>query len=227
MAGAIVSLVLLSGTATWKMFQFRDRLHAFWVNPHWEQRLEQWGMYQDRVIVFFGDSQLAGWRVGPSFGMLPIRNRGISGDQASRAIHRFQRDVTDEGATLAVILIGINDLGRETGATPESVAASIDQLVQRALENEIEIMLCSLLPLQRPYYSPHRAEQVLAINKWMAERENVTYIDFHSVLMDEEGRMKTEYTDDGLHPNERGYAVMTRILQPHLARHLAKGGGNG
>lgn len=210
------------GLAAWKMLEFRDRLHQLTVNARWEEGLRDAGFFEDQVIVLFGDSQLAGWRVGPSFGMLPIKNRGIAGDRASRAIRRFSRDVLAERATLVVILIGINDLGHATEEPVESVAASVDRLVSLALEHEIEVILCSVLPLQSPYYRPHLAEQVLELNEWKSRRNDVTFVDFHSAMVDEEGRMNADYTDDGLHPNPRGYAVMTQMLQSYLSQHLAK-----
>ncbi|HMO51713.1 MAG TPA: GDSL-type esterase/lipase family protein [Kiritimatiellia bacterium] len=217
-AGCLLFLALI--LCAWIALTFRDRLHQIIVNKRWEQKMAANNFYADRIIVFFGDSQLAGWRLAPSFGTLPIKNRGINGDRAARAIHRFEHDVIRENATMVVILIGINDLGG--GATVDEVVASIDGILAKAREHRIEVVLGSILPLQGGYYSPEAASMVRHINALLAARANVTFVDFHTALLDHDGRMTREYTDDGLHPNARGYSMMTKLLQPVLIRHLAR-----
>jgi hypothetical protein len=69
-AGRILAALGISGLAvgmsgaTWKMLDFRDRLHAITDNARWEHRLAETGAYRERRIVFFGDSQIANWANG-------------------------------------------------------------------------------------------------------------------------------------------------------------------
>ena len=221
---ATLSLAVALGFAARQMFRFRNRLHGILVNQRWEQTLREQGAYRDSVIVFFGDSQLALWRLAPSFGAMPIKNRGISGDRAVRAIRRFQRDVIGEQATLVVLLIGTNDLA--DGYEVEQVVESIEKLVEMAAEAGIEVVLCSLLPVRGVHAANRPPEKIRQINAQLARHDDITLLDFHAPLLDSAGLLGEKYTDDDLHPNERGYALMTRMLLPRLARHLALSKGD-
>lgn len=44
--------------------------------------------------------------------------------------------------------------------------------------------------------------------KRLAEKHNQRYIDINRNLMDEQGRLKAEYTIEGLHINEDGYRAI-------------------
>ena len=52
--------------------------------------------------------------------------------------------------------------------------------------------------------------------KEYCEGNNCTYIDMYNLLLDDEGNFSEEYTDDGLHPNDRGYEVITEELKKYL-----------
>ena len=44
----------------------------------------------------------------------------------------------------------------------------------------------------------------------------IILIDLHPYFLDSEGKLDKAYTLDGLHPNEKGYKVWKKILQPYL-----------
>lgn len=221
LAGLVALPAILLIATTWKMFQFRDRLHDLISNPRWEQRLADQGAYDSGTIVFFGDSQLALWRMAPSFGSLPIRNRGLPGDYASRAVRRFERDALDLNPSLIVMLIGTNDLTAQTD--PDGIAGHIEQMIRMAREQEAAVALCSLLPVRGPFAESRPPELIRAVNRQLqelAEQYQATYVDFHASLAGDDGLMRDVHTTDGLHASDSGYAVMTGILYPVLMSHL-------
>jgi lysophospholipase L1-like esterase len=44
-----------------------------------------------------------------------------------------------------------------------------------------------------------------------AEQNRIPYLDYHSAMVDADGFMRAGLTNDGLHPNAAGYAVMTPL----------------
>jgi lysophospholipase L1-like esterase len=44
--------------------------------------------------------------------------------------------------------------------------------------------------------------------------------DYYSVLVDSKGLLKEGYSEDGLHPNDRGYALMGSVAEAAIERAL-------
>lgn len=206
----------LAGSA-WKMFEFRDRLHAITDNARWEQRLSDSGVYQDRRIVFFGDSQIANWPMAESFGALPIMNRGIVGDWALTAGDRFDRDVLAHRPDTVIIEIGTNDLGH---AQPiEAIAMSIDRMVKAAQLSGAKVVVCSLLPARGEFSANHPIANIRALNtaiQAISEARGAAFLDMYSLLAGPDGEIPLTLTIDGLHANSAGYARMTAAVRPLL-----------
>ena len=66
---------------------------------------------------------------------------------------------------------------------------------------------------------------IIALNTWMkdyAARVGVTYLDYHSAMRDERGGLLPELTTDGVHVSEKGYRVMSELVQRAIAAALTK-----
>ena len=65
-----------------------------------------------------------------------------------------------------------------------------------------------------------RWQEVKKINEglmYLADKENVTYIDLYSHFVDEKtGKMNIEYTNDGLHLLGKGYLKWVDIVKPYI-----------
>jgi len=69
------------------------------------------------------------------------------------------------------------------------------------------------------------AYQILALNKWMKEyaaANHHTYLDYFSAMVDDKGFFKDELSNDGLHPNVQGYAVMNPLAETAIASSLKR-----
>lgn len=218
----VVSFVAVTfglALALWKMYRYRKRLEVSIDNDRWEQTLSREKIYKDNLIVLFGDSQIGLWRMEPSFGLLPIVNKGVYGDFAAKAIDRFQQDVLSLNPRLLVMLIGTNDLG--SGQSIESIVKNIQIMAEMASGRDIRLVLCSLLPVRGKYMCDHSPEDIVQVNnelKILSEQYDADYVDFHSRLIDKHGLFTSEFTSDGLHPSEAGYVKMTNIILPYLER---------
>jgi lysophospholipase L1-like esterase len=54
------------------------------------------------------------------------------------------------------------------------------------------------------------------ILKRLTEETNVIFADISQVLISEDGQLSLDYTFDGLHPNVKGYEIITEAILPFL-----------
>ncbi len=182
-------------------------------------------------VVFLGDSITEGWprRAGSFFPGMPYVNRGIFGQTTPQMLLRFRADVIALKPRAVVILAGSNDLAGKTG--PSSLAMIEDNLAsmtELAQANGIKVVLASLLPVN-DYVEPRTfrrsPQKIVELNAWIkayAQRKNSVYLDYYAALVDARGALKKELSDDGLHPNAAGYALMTPLAQRAIESALAR-----
>ena len=183
----------------------------------------------EQRVVFMGDSITDGWdapNMGGFFPGKPYINRGISGQTTPQMLIRFRPDVIDLKPKVVVILAGTNDLAGNTGPTTlDAIEANLTSMAELARANGIHVVFASLLPVSdyemrdgKPIIQTVRRppEQIKALNSWMkqyAAQNHQTYLDYYSAMVDEKGFLKDELSNDGLHPNAQGYAVMNPLAE--------------
>ena len=100
-------------------------------------------------IVFMGNSITEDWKsLSPNFFLdNNYVNRGIGGETSTQMLLRFRSDVINLKPSAVVILAGINDIAENQGpiSIPD-IARNIFFMSQLASENNIKVILCSLLP---------------------------------------------------------------------------------
>ena len=193
----------------------------------------------DKRVVFMGDSITDGWdspNMGGFFPNKPYVNRGISGQTTPQMLIRFRADVIDLKPKVVVILAGTNDLAGNTGPTTlDAIEGNLTSMAELARANGIKVVLASLLPVSdyevrdgKPIVQTVRRppEQIKALNSWMkdyASRNHLIYLDYFSAMVDDKGFFKDELSNDGLHPNAAGYAVMNPLAEAAIQNSLKKG----
>lgn len=177
--------------------------------------------------VFFGDSIMDYWDLKQSFPGKAYISRGISGQTTSQMLVRFQQDVVELKPQVVVILASNNDLAGITGPMQvEDIMANYASLAAIAKDNNITVIFISMLPLHdytpesKEYFSQRPLERIREINtelKAFAASRGIPYVNAHSVLLDDSGKLKAEYAQDGLHPNTAGYAAIVPLVDAALA----------
>jgi lysophospholipase L1-like esterase len=56
--------------------------------------------------------------------------------------------------------------------------------------------------------------------KEFAAAHRMVYLDYFSAMVDDKGFLKDELSNDGLHPNPQGYAVMNPLAEAAIAATL-------
>ncbi len=182
-------------------------------------------------VVFLGDSITDLWRLNEYFP--PERdfvNRGISGQITGQMLGRMKADVIDLKPALVLVLAGTNDIAR--GVPVKTIQDNLTMIADLAAANKIKPLFASLLPVSDyhkaddPLYERSRRrppETIRAVNDWLRKfcrDRNLPYVDYYAQLVDASGFLKTDVSDDGLHPNSKGYRLMAPVVQEVLDKLL-------
>ena len=129
---------------------------------------------------------------------------------------------------VVVILAGTNDLASVTGPITQAMfAENIMSIVELAKANNIKVVLASMTPICDCYNNQSLLRpvgKIIGMNGWLkdyAAQSGSVYLNYYSALA--EGRnFKKEFTNDGLLPNDAGYAVMAPLAVKAIAQALGK-----
>jgi lysophospholipase L1-like esterase len=181
-------------------------------------------------VVFLGDSITEGWKIPNSFPGKPYINRGVSGQTTSQMLVRTFQDVIDLHPAVVIILAGTNDIAANNGSeTMEMVEENFQAITELAQKHGIKVILCSILPVSnytnQPQTPRHPTEQIVALNNWIrgfAAQSGALYCDYYSAVVDQMNFLKEGLSEDGLHPNSQGYAILAPIAQTAIDKELAQ-----
>jgi lysophospholipase L1-like esterase len=196
-------------------------------------------MKDEKRVVFMGDSITDGWQqpqYGGFFPGKPYIDRGISGQTTPQMLIRFRPDVIALKPKVVVILAGTNDIAGNTGPmTLEQIEGNLESMSELAHANKIRVVLASVLPVSN--YGHDRngnsidvrdrrpPEKIVELNGWIkkyAEGHGDIYLDYFSAMVDEHGLLKADISDDGLHPNAKGYAIMGPLAEKAIEEAFKK-----
>lgn len=174
--------------------------------------------------VFMGDSITDGWAKKDKefFSSNNFAGRGISGQTTSQMLVRFRRDVIELAPKYVVILAGTNDIALNNGPISlENILGNLKSMCELARVHKIKPILCSVLPTAayrwRPEVKP--AEEIVKLNEMIkayAKSAKIPYVDYHSILKDENNGLPEKYASDGVHPNPECYKLMEELVLTFL-----------
>ena len=125
-----------------------------------------------------------------------------------------------------VILAGVNDIAGNTGPTTnEKIVENIISMIELAHANKIKVILCSVLPAANFNWRPNdkAAATIIQLNqliKSYADKHHITYIDYYAVMADASNGLPKEFSNDGVHPNLKGYQIMEPLLEKAIQQIL-------
>ena len=136
---------------------------------------------------------------------------------------RFRQDVTDLHPAAVIIQGGLADIAGFTG--PSSLAEienNLRSMAELARFNHISpILVEEPPPADYPGRTgPEPATQIVALNKRVARycaSSHFAYLNYYSALVGSNGHMKEGVSDDGVHPNEKGYAILKPLAEKAIA----------
>ncbi|MCM1318936.1 MAG: GDSL-type esterase/lipase family protein [Muribaculaceae bacterium] len=174
-------------------------------------------------IVFVGNSITDGAELQELFGMPNVKNRGITSDVISGVDKRIETTLKEHPQKV-FLLIGANDISHNLTAT--QIAAKYDALVakMKRLSPNTMFYLQGIMPINndfKRYKSMYGKEKVIPeLNKKIqaiADKYGCTYISTTEALQDPKtGKLRKEYTNDGLHLTGAGYKAWVKLLEPYV-----------
>jgi len=182
----------------------------------------------EKRVVFLGNSITEGWiNIRPDFfKSRSYINRGISGQTTPQMLLRFRQDVIKLQPAVVVILAGTNDIAGNTGpSTLEMIEDNLASMAELARAHNIKVVLSSVLPA---FDYPWRrglqpAEKIVTLNAWLkdyCQKNEFVYLDYFPAMADERNGLKSEYSEDGVHPNQKGYEVMEPLAEAAIQKAL-------
>lgn len=174
-------------------------------------------------IVFLGNSITDGGEFQELLNNSHVKNRGISSDVIGGVEKRLEQVMSGKPAKV-FLLIGINDVSHNL--TVNQLASRYEKLVKkmRELSPDTKIYLQSVMPINndfKRYKNLIGKEQTIKnfnreIEK-IAKENGCTYINLTGALSDNKtGKLKREYTNDGLHLTGAGYKAWINFVKPYI-----------
>lgn len=171
-------------------------------------------------VVFVGDSITDFCDLDKFYPGLDAVNRGIAGDVTYGVLRRMEESVYALVPRLVVLLIGINDIAR--AHLPETTLENIREIISAIRVNcpDTAIIVQSVYPVNpkwRENYAKRNTPLVKELNagiEALATEFGCTFANIYPYLVGDDGYLIDEYTKDGLHPNEKGYEVISSHLRP-------------
>jgi acyl-CoA thioesterase-1 len=176
------------------------------------------------IILDFGDSLTAGYGLAPEQAF-PARleaalrrqgiearvvNGGVSGDTTAGGLARLEWALADK-PDLVILALGANDALR--GIDPAVVRDNLDNMIRKIEAMGAKVLLVGMLA--PPNWG---SEYKSAFDRIFPELARAHDVPLYSFFL-EGVAMKPELNQpDGLHPNERGVAILVDRLAPVVAR---------
>lgn len=182
------------------------------------------------VVVALGDSLTAGYRTVDPYALDPrvpypaqlmtlingrlkghtqafVINAGINGDDTNGMLWRFRQTVATEKPEIVVIWGGINDLG--AAKEPEQVMENLTKLYYLCRETGATPVACTLTPTRLTSTKIRRLNELI---RAYSSEKGLVLVDLFSGLVDVEGNLRQEYSDDGVHLTQAGYGRIAEIV---------------
>ena len=175
-------------------------------------------------IICFGDSLTQGVGASPGHDYpsllskalgTEVVNAGQDGDETEDALRRLETDVLAKNPGLVVVELGANDF--LDGRSLKQAFANLEEIVRRVESRGATVVLVGVAPgplgdlVQKDYDR-------------IVQRYHVAFVPkvLDDIITDPEFK-----SNDRLHPNDRGYAIMAerirRAVEPLLKQHLVSG----
>jgi lysophospholipase L1-like esterase len=187
--------------------------------------------HSENRVVFLGDSITDYWKLADFFPNKNYINRGIDGQTTPQMLVRFRQDVINLHPALLVVLAGTNDVARVTGpARNEDIEANYTSMAELARLHHMRVIFASLLPVNnysedaKESFALRPRQRILALNAWLQDyckQNGLVYLDYFSAMVDDQGMLRRNLSDEGLHPNAAGYKIMAPLAEKAIVRAMA------
>ena len=177
-----------------------------------------------QVIVALGDSLTAGFGVelensypaqlerklaAEGYSMRLV-NAGVSGETSSGTLSRLDW-ILSQKPDIVILEIGANDGLR--GIDTALVKSNIDTILQRLQENNVVTVLAGMKMVRN--LGDQYTREFDSIYPTLANKHQVIFMPF---FLEGVASIASLNSGDGIHPNEKGYEIITENIYPYVVR---------
>ncbi|HEX6703818.1 MAG TPA: GDSL-type esterase/lipase family protein [Albitalea sp.] len=202
----------------------------WWMSRHQEKLEEKRKLVAAGTppeIVFIGDSITQGWETAGRevwqrhYAKHHALDLGFNGDRTENVLWRLQHGAIDGiAAKVAVLMIGTNNSGHRA-ENPWTTAAGIRRIVDEIHRRTpgTRVLLLAIFPRgEQPGDFLRGINE--RVNRLIAGWSDVRFLNINAELLNADGRLSKDVMPDLLHPNEKGYAIWQRTMEPTLQKLL-------
>jgi lysophospholipase L1-like esterase len=170
-------------------------------------------------VLFVGSSSIRLWStLAKDFPDLPVINRGFGGSQIADSTRYAGRIVIPYRPKTIVLYAGDNDIA--AGKSPQQVAADFKAFVVtvRADLPDARILFISIKPSIARWKLVDQIREANGLIRAQTESgDKLGYLDIFTPMLGDDGRPRADLLGpDGLHLNEKGYALWREVIAPKL-----------
>lgn len=195
-------------------------------------------------LVFLGDSITEGWsKKGKAvwdqhWAPLGAANFGIGGDRTEHILWRLANGNYDGlKPKLTVLMIGTNNTGHQGrpmaehggvayASTAEETAAGVAEIVKvlKAKQPQMKILLLAIFPRGATPDDKMRQqnEKTNGLIAKFDDGKTVFFMNINEDFLTADGTLSKDIMPDLLHPNEMGYEIWAKAIEPRVKELMAE-----
>jgi len=195
-----------------------------WEN-RWEPAIQRFEEQDEKepppkeATLFVGSSSILLWKLDQYFPGMQVINRGFGGSHISDSVYFADRIVIKHRPKTVVFFAGGNDIA--AGKTAETVADDFRQFVAKVHDElpDTRILVIAIKPSTARWHLVDTIRDANArIEAFTKTVDRVEFVDVFPAMIGNDGTVRADlFVKDGLHLNDKGYALWTSILMPYLS----------
>jgi acyl-CoA thioesterase-1 len=171
-------------------------------------------------VVLFGDSLMAGYGLNNEHHLsvvlqeklisegynIEVVNGSVSGSTSSGGVNRVEWTLSETNINLVILGLGANDMLR--GIQPKETKNNLEKIIKVAQAKNIKVILAGMIaPTSYGLEYKNNFDQIYPD---LSKKYNLPLIPFllEGVALKPELNLR-----DGMHPNEKGTIIISKILQ--------------
>ncbi|HKY55377.1 MAG TPA: GDSL-type esterase/lipase family protein [Anaerolineales bacterium] len=172
------------------------------------------------IILFTGSSSIVMWNsLQADFPKYNILNRGFGGSQTSDLLFYFDQLILAYNPKKIFIYEGDNDIS--AGKSTDQILSSMDSLItliRQKVSATVPVYVISPKPSIARW---NLKDKYVEFNTRMAQlastKEQVYFVDVWTPAIGGDGTvLKDIFIEDGLHMNQKGYAIWANVIRRYL-----------
>ena len=160
-------------------------------------------------------------------------NLGIGGETTDGLLKRLEVEIQARKSpdeNLIFFLFGANDLAIKEGKeilSLEKFEANIHKAIEIAKKHTEYVFVISILPISKNIDGItvssgklRTNERIILFNQKLegiSSKKSITYINVHSIFSKNKENL---FSNDGVHPNEKGYELISDTIRPIIEKYL-------